>query len=101
MQHLPLNRPKYLRRRGTPRQASDLSGHDALIYSSVLGDDVWRLTTPKGEVVTVNGRYGIRIVDIAATENRLAGIEPALCAARGVDGGAPEGRRARLPPPCR
>jgi len=45
--------PKYLRRRGTPRQASDLSGHDALIYSSVLGDDVWRLTTPKGEVVTV------------------------------------------------
>ena len=29
----------------------------------------------KGEVVTVNGRYGIRIIDIAATENRLAGIE--------------------------
>ena len=45
--------PKYLRRQGTPRQASDLSGHDALIYSSVLGDDVWRLSTPKGEVVTV------------------------------------------------
>lgn len=29
----------------------------------------------KGEVVTVNGRYGIRIVDIAATETRLAGVE--------------------------
>ncbi|MBB3982443.1 flagellar motor switch protein FliN/FliY [Sphingobium fontiphilum] len=29
----------------------------------------------KGEVVTVNGRYGIRIVDIAAAETRLAGVE--------------------------
>lgn len=45
--------PKYLRKHGTPRQAADLSEHPALIYSSVLGDDVWRLTTPKGEAVTV------------------------------------------------
>jgi len=45
--------PKYLRKHGTPRQAMDLSQHPALIYSSVLGDDVWRLTTPKGETVTV------------------------------------------------
>lgn len=29
----------------------------------------------KGEVVTVNGRYGIRIVEIAAAEARMAGIE--------------------------
>lgn len=29
----------------------------------------------KGEVVTVNGRYGVRIVDIAAAETRLAGVE--------------------------
>ena len=45
--------PKYLRKHGTPRQAHDLSRHPALIYSSVLGDDVWRLTTPKGETLTV------------------------------------------------
>ena len=45
--------PKYLRKHGTPKQAMDLSGHPALIYSSVLGDDVWRLTTPKGDTVTV------------------------------------------------
>jgi len=45
--------PKYLRRHGTPKQATDLSRHPALIYSSVLGDDVWRLTSPKGETVTV------------------------------------------------
>lgn len=45
--------PKYLRKHGTPRQAAQLSQHPALIYSSVLGDDVWRLTTPKGDTVTV------------------------------------------------
>jgi DNA-binding transcriptional LysR family regulator len=45
--------PKYLRRHGTPKKVLDLSQHPALIYSSVLGDDVWRLTTPKGETVTV------------------------------------------------
>ncbi len=45
--------PKYLRKHGTPKQAVELSRHPALIYSSVLGDDVWRLTTPKGDTVTV------------------------------------------------
>lgn len=29
----------------------------------------------RGEVVTVNGRYGIRVVEIASTEARLAGVE--------------------------
>ena len=29
----------------------------------------------KGEVVTVNGRFGVRVVDIVATETRLAGLE--------------------------
>lgn len=45
--------PKYLRKQGLPKNASELSEHPALIYSSVLGDDVWRLTSPKGESVTV------------------------------------------------
>lgn len=45
--------PKYLRKQGSPKQATDLSRHPALIYSSVLGDDVWRLSTPKGEAVSV------------------------------------------------
>ncbi len=45
--------PKYLRKHGTPRTSADLAGHAALIYSSVLGDDVWRLSTPGGETVTV------------------------------------------------
>lgn len=29
----------------------------------------------RGEVVTVNGRYGIRVVEIASTDARMAGIE--------------------------
>lgn len=29
----------------------------------------------KGEVVTVNGRFGIRVVDVVAPDARLAGVE--------------------------
>ncbi|UZW55045.1 flagellar motor switch protein FliN [Sphingobium sp. JS3065] len=46
------------------RQADDLL--DIMVNGALIA---------KGEVVTVNGRYGIRIVEIAATETRLAGIE--------------------------
>jgi DNA-binding transcriptional LysR family regulator len=45
--------PSYLKQHGTPKRAQDLSGHVALIYSSVVGDDVWQLHTPKGEALTV------------------------------------------------
>ena len=45
--------PRYLKKSGTPKKSRDLAGHAALIYSSVLGDDVWRLVTPRGEAVTV------------------------------------------------
>ncbi|MDO9361047.1 MAG: LysR family transcriptional regulator [Polaromonas sp.] len=45
--------PRYLKKNGTPKKYRDLAGHAALIYSSVLGDDVWRLVTPRGEAVTV------------------------------------------------
>jgi DNA-binding transcriptional LysR family regulator len=45
--------PRYLRKHGTPQHAQDLSAHATLIYSSVLGDDMWRLTTPEGVTVTV------------------------------------------------
>lgn len=45
--------PRYLKIYGTPKKPRDLSSHAALIYSSVLGDDVWRLISAKGEAVTV------------------------------------------------
>jgi DNA-binding transcriptional LysR family regulator len=44
---------RYLKKHGVPKRAADLSGRNALIYSSVQGDDVWRLQGPKGEAVTV------------------------------------------------
>lgn len=51
--------PAYLKKHGTPRQARELSGHAALIYSSVLGDEVWRLRGPQGAPVSVavSGRF--------------------------------------------
>ncbi len=51
--------PGYLRKHGTPRRAQDLSAHVALIYSSVVGDEFWRMHTPRGDPVTVpvSGRF--------------------------------------------
>ncbi|USI73716.1 flagellar motor switch protein FliN [Sphingomonas morindae] len=46
------------------RQANELL--DILVNGTLVA---------KGEVVTVNGRFGIRIVDVVATETRLAGLE--------------------------
>ncbi len=41
--------PSYLDRRGTPAQPSDLSKHDALIYSSVQGDERWHFVGSDGQ----------------------------------------------------
>ncbi|MGJ7544697.1 LysR substrate-binding domain-containing protein [Variovorax sp. LT1R16] len=51
--------PGYLKKHGTPRRAQDLGAHVALIYSSVVGDEFWRMHTPKGDPVTVpvTGRF--------------------------------------------
>jgi DNA-binding transcriptional LysR family regulator len=51
--------PGYLKKHGTPKRAQDLGAHVALIYSSVVGDEFWRMHTPKGEPVTVpvSGRF--------------------------------------------
>ena len=65
--------PRYLRKLGTPHTAADLPGHVALIYSTVVGDDHWRLTNPKGLTVTVPVAGRLR-------SNNLSAI---LAAARG------------------
>lgn len=51
--------PGYLKKHGTPKRAQDLSAHVALIYSSVVGDEFWRMHTPRGDPVTVpvSGRF--------------------------------------------
>jgi flagellar motor switch protein FliN len=46
------------------RQANDLL--DILVNGTLVA---------KGEIVDVNGRYGIRVVDVVATDRRLAGVE--------------------------
>lgn len=65
--------PRYLKKHGTPRRPAELAAHNALIYSSVQGDDVWRLTAPRGAPISVqvNGRL---------RSNNLSAV---LAAARG------------------
>lgn len=58
--------PKYLRSRGTPKRPSDLSAHDALIYSSVQGNDQWRVLSPRGEAVTVPVTARLRSNNLSA-----------------------------------
>ncbi len=45
--------PAYLKKHGTPRRPSDLKEHATLIYSSVQGNDLWRLRNASGEAVSV------------------------------------------------
>lgn len=46
------------------RQANELL--DILVNGTLVA---------KGEVVTVNGRFGIRVVDVVATDARMTGME--------------------------
>jgi flagellar motor switch protein FliN/FliY len=46
------------------RQANELL--DILVNGTLIA---------RGEVVTVNGRFGIRVVEVAAADTRLAGLE--------------------------
>lgn len=50
--------PSYLKTQGRPKRPTDLVKHNALIYSSVQGDDRWQLIGGDGELasITVHGR---------------------------------------------
>jgi DNA-binding transcriptional LysR family regulator len=67
--------PDYLARHGVPRHASDLSAHVAIIYSSVVGDDVWHLRTPRGEPVSVPVAARLRSNNVSAV---LAAVRDGL-----------------------
>ncbi|MBO9512851.1 MAG: LysR family transcriptional regulator [Variovorax sp.] len=58
--------PGYLKKHGTPKKAQDLSAHVALIYSSVVGDDVWHMHTPRGEAVSVPVSGRLRSNNVSA-----------------------------------
>jgi len=85
--------PAYLKQHGTPRRAQDLSAHVALIYSSVVGDDVWQMHTPKGEAVTVpvSGRLRSNNLSavLAATRAGLGiALMPRYVAAESIKAGS-------------
>lgn len=69
--------PAYLRKAGTPRRAQDLSAHAALVYSSVLGEEVWRLHGPRGDAVSVPVTGRLR-------SNNLSAVLAAAAAGMGV-----------------
>jgi DNA-binding transcriptional LysR family regulator len=58
--------PAYLKRRGTPAKPADLAAHDALVYSSVQGDDRWHFTGADGQVVQVLVRGPLRSNNLSA-----------------------------------
>jgi len=58
--------PAYLKARGTPRQAAELSQHACLVYSTVQGDDRWMLTGPDGRELAVPVRGPLRSNNLSA-----------------------------------
>jgi DNA-binding transcriptional LysR family regulator len=58
--------PRYLKKAGLPRRPADLSAHDTLIYSSVQGNDVWRVLGPRGEAATVPVTARLRSNNLSA-----------------------------------
>ena len=44
----------YLSNNGSPTHPNELSKHQCLIYSTVQGDDVWHIRTPKGDQVAAH-----------------------------------------------
>ena len=69
--------PAYLRQHGTPRSAADVAQHACIVYSSVQGDDRWRLSTPAGTQVSVPVKGPLR-------SNNLSAVLEAACAGLGL-----------------
>jgi len=69
----------YLETRGAPRKASDLAGHDCLIYSSVQGDARWSLTLPGGKERSVPVQGHLRSNSLSAVlDAAIAGMGLAI-----------------------
>lgn len=58
--------PDYLERRGTPADIADLSGHDALVYSTVQGDARWHFTSAQGSAMPVPVKGPLRSNNLSA-----------------------------------
>ena len=69
--------PKYLLEHAQPRTAQDVATHACIVYSSVQGDDRWRLTTPEGKLLSVRVKGPLR-------SNNLSAVLAAACDGRGL-----------------
>jgi len=56
----------YLSRQGAPRTLDELARHDCIVYSSVQGDDRWRITPPEGPAVSVPVKGPLRSNNLSA-----------------------------------
>jgi DNA-binding transcriptional LysR family regulator len=56
----------YLARRGTPHTPEELRKHDALIYSSVQGDERWQFGGPDGKALQVPVKGPLRSNNLSA-----------------------------------
>jgi DNA-binding transcriptional LysR family regulator len=56
----------YLARRGTPQTPAELGAHDALIYSSVQGDERWHFSGPDGKSLQVPVKGPLRSNNLSA-----------------------------------
>ncbi|MBN3786648.1 LysR substrate-binding domain-containing protein [Burkholderia sp. Ac-20353] len=94
--------PEYLARRGTPKTAAELAGHDCLLYRErhqTFG--VWRLQGPQGiEAVKVTGRIGSNHSDIVSNW-ALAGHGIILLAGWDVAPALKSGKLQRILPEYR
>ncbi len=58
--------PAYLTRRGVPQAPADLGAHDALVYSSVQGDERWQFTGADGQTQAVAVRGPLQSNNLSA-----------------------------------
>jgi DNA-binding transcriptional LysR family regulator len=67
----------YLAKHGEPRCAADLAGHACIVYSSVQGDDRWRMTAPGGSSSSIPVKGPFR-------SNNLSAVLAAVSAGMGL-----------------
>ena len=58
--------PDYLAQRGVPKKPADLTGHDALVYSTVQGDARWLFTGADGRMEPIAVRGPLRSNNLSA-----------------------------------
>ena len=69
--------PSYLRVQGEPADAAALAAQACIVYSSVQGDDRWRVCTPSGQWQSVPVKGPLR-------SNNLSAVLAACCAGLGL-----------------